>query len=143
MNNEEVLNFVQRNPVFYLATADNNMPHVRVMTVCKADENGILFNTKDFKKSNFELQNNPHVEMCFYSPKEGVQVRLSGKAELVDDLAIKKDIVRKFPILEHLVQEKGYSVIVPYCLKNWKTQVWTRSELGPSNTSSQLLREDC
>jgi len=114
MNEREILDFVNRNPVFYLATSDNNIPHVRAMTVCKADEDGILFNTKEFKKSNLELRNNPHVEMCFYSPKEGVQVRLSGIAELVDDLAVKKDIVRRFPVLLPLVQEKGYAVIMPY-----------------------------
>lgn len=142
MNNEEILDFIKRNPIFYLATSDNNMPHVRAMTVCNADENGILFNTKDFKKSNLELRNNPNVEMCFYSPKEGVQVRLSGKVESVDDLAIKKDIVRRFPALTQLVQAKGYCVIVPYCLKNWKTQVWTRNEFGVSYMFNQSLRDD-
>lgn len=128
MTNAEILEFVKQNPVFYLATSDNNIPHVRAMMVCKADENGIIFNTKSFKDSYKELEDNPNVEMCFCNSKKDIQIRIFGKVKLINSIELKKEIVEKFPILQSLVNENGYDVIIPYCLKNWEAKVWDRSK---------------
>ena len=86
MTNAEILEFVKQNPVFCLATSDNNIPHVRTMMICKADENGIVFNTKSFKDSYKELENNPNVEMCFYNSKKDIQIRIFGKVQLINKM---------------------------------------------------------
>lgn len=55
------------------------------------------------------------------------------EGELVDDLAVKKDIVHRFPILMPLALEKGYSVYRTLSLERLETQIWLRNEMGPSN----------
>ncbi len=128
MRKAEILEFVKRNPVFNLATAENNTPHVRTMMVCKADESGIVFNTKSFKDSFIQLENNPNIEMCFYSAKEGIQVRISGIVSMEKENGLQEEIVERFPILKPLVEKHGYDVIVPYRLKTWKSKVWDRNK---------------
>jgi uncharacterized pyridoxamine 5'-phosphate oxidase family protein len=98
------------------------------MMICKADENGIVFNTKSFKDSYKEIENNPNVEMCFYNSKKNIQIRIFGKAQLINSIELKKEIVEKFPILQSVVNENGYDVIIPYCLKNWEVKDWDRSQ---------------
>lgn len=41
MNKEEILQFLNENPAFALATCDGNIPHVRTLLLHKADETGI------------------------------------------------------------------------------------------------------
>ncbi|MHC4499555.1 MAG: pyridoxamine 5'-phosphate oxidase family protein, partial [Planctomycetota bacterium] len=49
MTKEEVFEFIKKNPVFALATAEDNKPHVRNMMLYRADDNGIIFNTGENK----------------------------------------------------------------------------------------------
>jgi uncharacterized pyridoxamine 5'-phosphate oxidase family protein len=120
MNKKEILEFVKNNPVFALATSFNNVPHVRIMRICRVDEEGgLLFNTKTYKKSFIELSENPNIEMCFYNMQDDIQIRIFGKVEQIDDLDVKKNIVNDFPNLKKIIENHGYDAIVPYCLKNW------------------------
>ena len=52
MTKEEILEFVTKNPMFSLATTDGNQPHTRMMMICRADEDGILFSTGRNKDVN-------------------------------------------------------------------------------------------
>lgn len=79
---EEIIKFVNENPVFHLATVENNKPHVRIVFLYKADERGIIFHTGKFKDLHNQLQLNPNVELCFYNPQSGFQVRIAGLMEL-------------------------------------------------------------
>lgn len=67
MNKEEILDFIKSNPACHLATVDGDQPRVRGMLMYRADENGILFHTGNFKDLYKNLQNNPNVELCFNS----------------------------------------------------------------------------
>lgn len=125
MTRSEILEFVNKNPVFFLATQDSEQPHVRGMMVVKADEKGILFSTGKPKDLFRQLIANPLVEMCFYSTEENKQIRISGKVELVEDLDVKKDVVEKFPFLKTVVEKEGYDVLAPFYLRGGKALVWT------------------
>ena len=126
MTKEEVLEFVTKNPMFSLATIDGNQPHVRMMMVCRADEDGILFTTGRDKDVNKQLQANPAVEMCFYAASdENRQVRIEGTVEMFDDLELKKQIVEEFPFLKPWIELQGYEVMIPYRLKNGKATTWS------------------
>jgi uncharacterized pyridoxamine 5'-phosphate oxidase family protein len=125
MTKEEVLEFAAKNPMFSLATTDANQPRARMMMVCKADQNGILFSTGRDKDVNKQLQANPAVEMCFYSAEENLQVRIEGTVEMLDDLELKKEVVEKFPFLKPWVEIQGYEVMVTYRLQNGKATTWT------------------
>jgi uncharacterized pyridoxamine 5'-phosphate oxidase family protein len=125
MTKEEVFEFIRKNPVFGLATADDNKPHVRMMMLYRADENGIIFNTGENKDVHRQLSANPQVEMCFYSAEGQRQVRIGGTVEVLEDLELKKQVVRDYPFLKEWVDREGYDVLIVYCLKNGRATDWT------------------
>ena len=125
MTKEEVLEFINKNPVFSLATTEGNQPRVRIIMLYRADKDGIIFCTGRQKAVYEQLQANPAVEMCFYNADDGRQVRIKGTVELVDDLELKMQIVEQFTFLKPWVESEGYEVLIPFCLKNGKAVTWT------------------
>jgi len=125
MKREQILDFINKNPVFALATADENRPHVRYIMMYRADEEGLIFSTGENKDLNNQLKRNPMVEMCFYSNEEQKQIRVNGTVEELEDIALKKQVVEDYPFLKEWVDREGYDVLVIYSLKNGKATVWT------------------
>jgi pyridoxamine 5'-phosphate oxidase len=125
MTKQEILEFAAKNPICALATIDGTKPRVRTIMLCRADEDGIIFTTGRDKDVNKQLQADPAVELCFYNADQGLQVRIEGAVEMVDDLDLKKQIVEAFPFLKPWVEQAGYEVLVPYRLKNGTATTWT------------------
>ena len=127
MNKTEILDFLNANPVFHLATVEGNMPHVRGLYLYRADEKGILFHTGKVKDIHKQLTANPNVEMSFNNGKfeDLIQIRVSGKVELVEDLDLKKEIVQKREFLKPWVERDGYESLAVYRLKNGRAAIWT------------------
>ena len=125
MTKQEIFEFVKKNPFCSLATIDGNLPRVRIIMLYRADENGIIFTTTVLKDLYKQLQTSPAVEMCFFNAQEMRQVRIEGKAEILDDIELKKQIVEKLPFLKPLIESKGYEALICYQLKNAKAHLWT------------------
>jgi uncharacterized pyridoxamine 5'-phosphate oxidase family protein len=125
MTKGEIFEFIRNNPVFALATAQDNKPHVRMMMLYRVDDNGIIFNTGENKDIHRQLSKNSNVELCFYNAEQGRQIRISGSVEEIEDLELKKQVVKDFPFLKEWVDRGGYDVLVVYCLKHGKATVWT------------------
>jgi len=125
MTKEQIFEFIKENPVFSLATAEDNKPHVRMIMLYRADENGIIFNTGENKDVHHQLSENPQVEMCFYNGDQGRQVRISGTVEVLEDLDLKKRVVADYPFLKEWVDREGYEVLIIYRLSKGKATTWT------------------
>jgi pyridoxamine 5'-phosphate oxidase len=125
MTKEEILEFATKNPVCSLATIDGNQPRVRTIMLYKADENGIIFCTGRDKAVHKQLQANPAAELCFYNAEQGLQVRIEGSVEMLDDLELKKKIVEAFTFLKPWVESQGYEVMICYRLSNARAVTWT------------------
>ena len=125
MTKEEILEFATKNPVCSLATIDGNQPRVRTIMLYKADENGIIFCTGRDKAVHKQLQANPAAELCFYNAEQGLQVRIEGAVEMLDDLELKKKVVEAFTFLKPWVESQGYEVMICYRLKNARAVTWT------------------
>jgi len=125
MTKEEVFEFITKNPVFALATAENNRPYVRYMMLYRADENGLVFTTGQQKDVHRQMQANPQVEMCFQNKDSSKTVRISGIVEVLDEMELKKRIVADFPFLREWVDREGYDVLIPYRLRGGRATVWT------------------
>jgi pyridoxamine 5'-phosphate oxidase len=123
MNREEIISFVNANPVCYLATVESDTPHVRAMGMYKADERGILIQLSTVKGMYRELVENPKVELCFSG--SGKMVRVSGTAEFLEDQGLKEEVVKARPFLKPLVDAQGYDVIKVFRVANAKGTVWT------------------
>lgn len=125
MNKAEILDFLNSNPVCHLATIDGDQPRVRGMLMYRADENGILFHTGSFKDLYKQMQQNPNVELCFSSADSSKQVRVSGKAEFIEDHSLKEEIVNKRSFLKPWVEEQGYDMLKVLRVTNCTATVWT------------------
>jgi pyridoxamine 5'-phosphate oxidase len=123
MNKEEIITFVNANPVCYLATVEGGAPHVRAMGMYKADERGILIQLSTIKGMYTELLQNPKVELCFNGG--GKQVRVSGTVEFIEDRALKDEVLKARPFLKPLVDAQGYDVIKIFRVANAVATVWT------------------
>jgi len=125
MTREEIFEFIRSNPLFALATSQDNKPHARIMMLYRADENGIIFSTGENKDVHKQLTVNPQVEMCFYNSQQGLQVRISGTVEALEDIQLKKQVVEDYPFLKKWVDKEGYDVLILYCLKAGRAVTWT------------------
>jgi len=137
MNKSEILAFLNANPTCYLATVEGNKPRVRAMGMVKADENGIIIETGTFKDVYKQLSANPNVELCFYNAKDGIQVRVSGTVEPVDDVKLKDEIIAQRPFLKQRVEEGGYEAMGVFRLKG-VAYVWTFQTAAEPKTYVQL-----
>lgn len=131
MTKQEIIEFINQNPVIFLATAEGSQPRVRGMMLYKADESGIVFHSGTMKDVYRQVVNNPKVELCFNDFKKGVQVRVSGELEIVDDNNLKDEIC-EHPTRQFLKawRESGsladfYNTFVVFRLKSGKATTWT------------------
>lgn len=125
MTKKEVREFAEKNPIFSLATIEGDQPRVRLMMLAMVNDNGLVFTTGRDKDVSKQLSANPNAEMCFYNADRGLQVRVTGAVELLDDLDLKKQIVEKFPFLQPWVDREGYEAMATYGLKTGKATTWT------------------
>jgi pyridoxamine 5'-phosphate oxidase len=126
MTKDQIIKFINENPVFALSTNDGTQPHVRYMMTSFADEeNGITFCTGKEKDLYKQLSENPAVELCYISGDHGMQVRVTAAARSVEDLELKKATVEKFEFLKPWIEQQGYDAMAVYRLQNAKATVWT------------------
>jgi uncharacterized pyridoxamine 5'-phosphate oxidase family protein len=125
MTKAEILAAVNANPIAYVATVEGNKPHVRGMQMHKADETGIYFQAWKAKDIHKQIEKNPEVELCF-NTKDSGQIRVSGRFEIVEDLALKKEVEGKRPFMTPIIKEKGgYDAVAIYRLRKGKATIWT------------------
>ncbi len=125
MNKTEILEFLNANPLGFLATSENNRPHVRALGMVRADEKGLLFQTVEGKDLAGQLRQNPEVEVSFYDREKNIQVRVNGKVVISDDLELKREIIEKRPFLKPFVEKKGLDPILVFRVVEGKALVWT------------------
>jgi pyridoxamine 5'-phosphate oxidase len=132
MTKAEIIEFLNANPTCYLATSENNKPRVRALRMVRADEKGLLFQTVDGKSLPKQLKKNPQVEICFYSAEKNTQIRVAGKATLIEDTNLQEEILEQRPFLKPLVEKTGFSAIPVFRIVDCAAHVWTmETNLAP------------
>ncbi len=120
---DEVLQFLNRNPVCHLATLEDGHPRVRGMFMYRADESGLIFHTGTSKALARQVQTGAPVEVCFND--SDVQVRVSGVAELLEDEALKKEIVSARPFMQSWIETYGIELLLVFRVTQCRAAVWT------------------
>ncbi len=127
METSSILELINANPVFHIATCENGQPHVRAVFLFKADEKGIIFHTGTMKLLHEQLQKNPEVELCFNNMKKNIQVRIQGKANQNKDPKLIQEIINH-PTREFLkpwIEAEGTDILAVYCIEDLKATVWS------------------
>jgi pyridoxamine 5'-phosphate oxidase len=138
MTREEIIAFIQENPLAFMATLDDGIPHVRGMMTCFAEESGLLFATGKDKSVYKQLEANPAIELCYYSAEENCQVRVCGQAEIIDDLDTKKRAVEKFTFLKPWIDCEGYDTMGLIRLSEGEATVWTQERAFEEKTFTRF-----
>jgi uncharacterized pyridoxamine 5'-phosphate oxidase family protein len=136
MNKDEILAFISKNRIGYLGTVDGNAARVRGMDTFRADENGLLFYTGKVKDLFKQITKNPEVEICYFA--EGIQVRVRGTVQILEQLSLKKEIVEKRPFLQKFYQkDEDYEHLGVFLLKG-KATIWDLQNLTKPKTFIDL-----
>jgi uncharacterized pyridoxamine 5'-phosphate oxidase family protein len=131
MNKQEIFELINKNPVFFLATLDGNQPRVRGMLIYTADQSGIVFHTAVMRDVYKQVIENPQAELCFNDLNKGIQIRVSGELEIVDDNNLKDEIAahpsRTFlkPWKESISVADFHASFAVLRLKNGTATIWT------------------
>lgn len=81
-----------------LATMDGDQPRLRPVSPVRTDGFTVyIANLRDYHKTN-EIEANPKVELCYLDPDHN-QVRITGKAALVEDPDLIAEIWESNPLL--------------------------------------------
>jgi len=97
---EEVLEFLRNAGVFYLASVDKDVPHVRPFGVCHILEGKFYIQTGKGKEVAKQLAKNPKCEICAF--KDGTWLRLSGEVVEDDRYEAKYSFLEANPILKKM-----------------------------------------
>jgi pyridoxamine 5'-phosphate oxidase len=131
LKKEEMFVLMNANPAFHLATVEGDQPRCRAMFLFRADEKGIIFHSGAMKMVHHQITDNPKVELCFNDFQKGIQVRVTGVLEIVEDKALKDEICghpsRKFlkPWRESGQLADFYNQFKVYRLVGGKAVWWT------------------
>jgi uncharacterized pyridoxamine 5'-phosphate oxidase family protein len=123
MTREEIIRFINQNPVCHLATLEDGKPRVRGMFMYRADDLGLLFHTGTFKSLAKQVRNGAPAEACFNS--DDMQVRVAGVAEIVEDMKLKEEIVSARPFMQPWIEKHGYGLLVVVRITKCEAAVWT------------------
>jgi uncharacterized pyridoxamine 5'-phosphate oxidase family protein len=121
MDKKEILAFITKNPTAYMATVDDDKPYVRPMGTFRADENGIVFAMQSPKDVYKQLVKNPETQLCYFA--DGVQIRVSGRLEETNDLALKKEILAKRPFYKPGLEKEGWGYVGAFILRHGQAVV--------------------
>ncbi|MDR2715167.1 MAG: pyridoxamine 5'-phosphate oxidase family protein [Coriobacteriaceae bacterium] len=132
MDKQQVIEFCNNNPIFYLATTEGNEPRVRAMMLYKADTDAIVFHTGPFKEVYRQITENPAVQLCFYNPEQNVQIRVRGTLEMTNDRAV-KDEIANHPSRAFMqgwkasckTEEEFYNMFSVFRLSGGIANIWT------------------
>ncbi len=106
MDLKDCIEFANKNPVCWLATADGDQPRVRGFLLWYADKKGFYFHTGTTKNVCQQLKKNPKLEVCFFAPApnqmEARMMRVAGKVKFLVDVALKARLMEERPFLKAL-----------------------------------------
>ena len=81
--NQQVLDYLTNIPAWFLATCEDDQPHVRPFSFAAEHDGALWFCTAKSKDVYHELEVNPKFELSGWDPGHGWIV-LRGKASLID-----------------------------------------------------------
>lgn len=130
MNIQDCIKFSNENPLCYLATVEQDQPRVRALGFWFADETGFYFQTSSVKEFPHQLKKNPKVEICFYKHEGliGTMLRISGKADFVNDLKLKEKALIDRPFLKSFGITADSPKLIVFRITHGQAHFWTMND---------------
>ncbi len=96
---KEVLEFLRKCGVFYIATVDGDQPRVRPFGAVHEFEGKIYLNTRNQKPVFAQIAQNPKIEICGMEPG-GKWIRIAAKAVRDDRIEARESMLEANPSLK-------------------------------------------
>jgi pyridoxamine 5'-phosphate oxidase len=127
MNINDCIRFANENPVCSLATVENDQPRVRIFGFWFADATGFYFQTSTMKETSRQLKENPKIEACFYKHADGLgtMLRIAGKAEVVNDRALREKVIADRPFLKTFGLTPESTGLFLFRISHGEAHFWT------------------
>lgn len=118
----EVVQFLQANPVQYLATVGTDgKAKARPFMFCFEQDGKLWFCTNSQKDVYKDMQQNPNIEITVSSP-EYVWLRLNGKAVFENNMAVKEGCMKN-PIVQGQYQTADNPIFEVFYLDGAKAVI--------------------
>lgn len=126
MNVDNCIEFATENPTSFLSTTEDKQPRVRGMGLWFADKTGFYYSTSARKELYAQLKANPKVELCFFDQKSKNldQMRVTGHAEILEDLALKEKLLKDRPFLAQLGFDAKNPKLIVFRVTNCIAHFW-------------------
>jgi len=126
MNFKDCIDFANENPVVWLATSENNQPHVRAMLMWCADETGFYIQSATMKELVDQILKNPKIEIAFFKPDEGTgtMLRIEGEADIINDIKLKKKCLVARPFLKDFGLTADGDELFIFKISHGKAHFW-------------------
>ncbi len=142
MNFRDCIDFVLKNPHGFTATAEGDQPHVRPLTVWRADGTGIYFFLPKFKQVYRQLLENSKVEIAFHQPGTpqdlGTLLRVTGRFEFLEDADTRKRLFEIQPWLKQLGDGTDNPMVAIFRISQGEFSFWTWENNPPSNPAPKI-----
>ena len=110
-NSEKVCKFIDEAKVYYLATIEEDKPHVRPLGSHKLINEKVYFFIGDFKNVYKQLLKNSNCELVA-TKTTGEWMRISGKAIFEKDFAIADNMLNDNKKIKELYEKNGWKAMV-------------------------------
>jgi len=154
MNFQDCIDFVLKYPNGFTATAEGDQPHVRPLTVWRADGTGIYFYLPKFKQVYRQLRENPQIEIAFHKPGAptdlvtlpelgtvpgiGTLLRVTGRFEFMEDADTRKRLFDLHPWLKQLGDGTDNPMIAIFRIAEGEFSFWTLENNFQSNPAPKI-----
>ena len=109
---QEVLEFLQKCGVYYLATVEGDQPRVRPFGTAAVFEGKLYIQTGKVKNVSKQIQANSKVEIC--ACKDGEWLRVAGKLVRDDRVEAKEYMLSQYPHLKAMYSAEDDNTEVLY-----------------------------
>ena len=123
MTREQAIEFIKEVRFGYLATVGaDNAPRVRPLAIDTIYDHDLYFFTFGTTRKVAEVKSNPQVEVVWAKLKELSQVRVRGRASVVDDEAVQRRFKEDNPIVAKILPSGAEHLFVLYKIKPEKVE---------------------
>ncbi len=125
---DELLKFLEKNSIFYIATDDEGQPRVRPFGFHMVYDGKFYMVTALPKKVCKQMEKNPKIELCSMAPDTKF-VRVSGEAVFDNDnMDAKKKVFEVMPDLLKLYGSAENPAMAVFYLKNMHATIASLTE---------------
>ncbi|MFH1312998.1 MAG: pyridoxamine 5'-phosphate oxidase family protein [Candidatus Eisenbacteria bacterium] len=134
---EAALEFIEKNPLGFLATVDNGKPRVRAFSILKTEGDTLYFGTSNTRAVFVQLKDNLLAEWVTMDPTTYTTLRVLGEVVFVDDIEMKREVIASMPMLEKMYAGEKEKEFEMFYLRNVELN-WFGFSLAPKEAQEEM-----